>query len=424
MQEELTSAHRQAKSRQLLLLRDVDLPLASQQIHADLCDAGRNRAALGFLSVAPLMEQRRDQAAQGFTDSRHVQWLHQPPSNNRSASLTNSIAATILRRLLLQQRFEWRLALWPQPRVRVWRAATTSHASPLFRCNCLEASDQHTCDIRIVICPCVSRAEAVLPKRPRKARTHAQLEPPPGPEVCGELRFLENAPLRQVLFEDQMGRVADPGDGHEANARKRRCAIAQANADPAERHPLRLPVRQRPSQDQRELLPVHRSLGSREHLLPEDRHPSFAPGLAGKETLGLTAEKQFVEFDDDAQGRLQSRIVRGRITANRPDEADDGAEGPVHEPNLDPQILSQKDPGPLAKFKHSRHPSEIIGVPLLELALDLRRAVVESTDGSDGLARPAGVLPQNPSIHLHGSVLAAGILSTAVHQQGRLCKRT
>ena len=125
---------------------------------------------------------------------------------------------------------------------------------------------------------------------------------------------------------------------HEANTVQPCATIAQLNARTGQRHTLRFPVRDRPRQHQRELLPPHTFIHSRSDAFTKNRHPLRLLRLVREVRSRLTRRirhRQFIKFHDYTQWdiRANRRVVAllTRASSCRPNKPSNRAERAIHQ---------------------------------------------------------------------------------------------
>ena len=98
--------------------------------------------------------------------------------------------------------------------------------------------------------------------------------------------------------------------------------LAEGDTRAGQRHALSFPVRESPSESERELEPLDAILGGGSGGLAPDGHPAALAGIVGEEgvprAMRVGPKVNIVEFDEDADGRSERGIAGARVAALRP----------------------------------------------------------------------------------------------------------
>ena len=162
------------------------------------------------------------------------------------------------------------------------------------------------------------------------------------------LRVLENLVIRQVLRKQQVPDMLHPGHSRVPHSQTLGNLVPQSNFDFRQGHPLSLPVRQAPSQGQRELLARRHLLRNMGRLLVKNRH-AILQAVALQ--LQRVWQPQLVKSHNHAGRHAQCGIRAMRIEILGKHKSFDDAERTIHQPSFDIDVLRQQNPSSHAQLQ-------------------------------------------------------------------------
>ena len=419
-QEELYDARRHRAPRAQHGLRGhVHAPALGGQLHADTLRVAAG--ALFLLAIQRRIQPFGDQALQRFLHGRQMQSGLQPRSDS-AQELRIGMRALQLRHGSGNFAGDVRPSLRPRPRVyrRVRFATLMLRASQLLLATGPQNFQQCSSGAALDLRPLVAFAKTVLPQRARKSRQEAQLHTTPFPESRLPPRLLERLPSRHVLHEQQVLDVLHTRDRNVANPGHAGRNGAHQNANAFQRHALRLPMRQRPRQRQRELLSRNLTVGLRRHRRgAKDRHPVFFVRLTREEStfhaVRALPEIHLVELHDHAQRRALRSVLAVWVEPHGKHETAHPARCAVHEASLDPLVRSQQHARANGEPQLGLQTTELL--VLHALSFHAFRPLVDRTDAENRHPRFARQSLQTLCVVHIRAVEASGVCPLPVHQQ-------
>ena len=141
----------------------------------------------------------------------------------------------------------------------------------------------------------------------------------------------------EIIFEEQIVGVAHAGKSDEQHAGLR-ASVAQTHDDLFQRHSLRFPWRDSPSQTQGKLLPFEISTFAALLFFRLEDNPGAPRRLREKRRTGIAGE-----IDDDCARHAIGNAIVVRMVALRERDIHDAALAAVHKSVLYGQVVQEQD---------------------------------------------------------------------------------
>ena len=251
---ELKHTFQQATIAQFLFLADIHTPCPGIHKDAHGSESSRN-FALWRSPIPRRMQTLRHKAAEHFLHTINVESSQKTLSNALHTPLLWRTHSRNRSRHLLSHECRQANGLFiPKPRVMI---SLLTLPPPTIVSNGFQSFQQAVGGFCIKPRPQVRRTKPILPQRRRSFGPQAHLETASRTEVCLVLCLLERLPLGKIIVENQVSNMLHTSHSHKSNARLLRMRLRESDAYARQSHPLRLPMRQRPRQSQRELPALH-----------------------------------------------------------------------------------------------------------------------------------------------------------------------